>query len=75
MKCVICKHGETQIGKTTITLERNATTIVFKNVPAEVCNNCGESYINEKTTDTLLRTIENAVEAGIQVSIRSYPTS
>lgn len=33
MKCVICKHGETQLGQTTITLERNATKIVCKNVP------------------------------------------
>jgi YgiT-type zinc finger domain-containing protein len=34
MKCLICKYEETQPGTTTMTLERDATTVVFKNVPA-----------------------------------------
>jgi YgiT-type zinc finger domain-containing protein len=42
MKCVICKQGETQPGTTTMTLERDTTTLVFKNVPAQVCENCAE---------------------------------
>ena len=37
MKCVICKQGETYQGTATITLERAATTLVFKQVPALVC--------------------------------------
>lgn len=37
MKCLICKHGETQVGTTTITLERANVTVVFKHVPAELC--------------------------------------
>ena len=45
MNCVICKHGETRPGKTTVTLERKATTVVIKNVPAQVCSNCGEEYV------------------------------
>ena len=42
MKCVICKYGETEPGTTTITLERDNTTLVIKNVPADVCQYCGE---------------------------------
>jgi len=42
MKCIICKHGETQLGQTRMTLERNETTIVFKNVPAKICEICSE---------------------------------
>lgn len=34
MKCVICKHGETQVGTTTVTLERGGLTLVVKAVPA-----------------------------------------
>ena len=41
MKCVICKHGETMPGKSTVTLERNGATLVFQQVPGEVCQNCG----------------------------------
>lgn len=72
MKCVICKHGETQPGTVTVTLEREGTTLVFKHVPAHVCDNCGESYVDETTTDQLLNAAENAVKAGVQVEIREF---
>jgi len=72
MKCVICKHGETQPGKVTVTLERGNTTLVFKNVPAEVCENCGEAYVDDVTTEQLLMTAESAVEAGVQVEVREF---
>jgi len=72
MKCVICKQGETQPGKTTVTLERNGLTIVIKNVPAQVCVNCGEEYLDDKTTSRLLKTAEEAAQAGVQVDIREY---
>src|SRR5260221_4547534 len=51
---VICKHGETQPGTTTMTLERDTTTIVFKNVPAEFCQTCGEAYLDAAATRHLL---------------------
>ena len=67
MKCVICKMGETQSGKATVTLERDGTTLVIKNVPAEICANCGEEYVNSKTTELLLVIAEESVRSGIQV--------
>ena len=72
MKCVICKNGETEPGTTSILLERGATTLVFKNVPAEVCQNCGEGYMDEETTDHLLQMAEDAIRLGVQVDIRQY---
>lgn len=72
MKCVICKQGETRPGKTTVTLERDGLTIVIKNVPAQVCVNCGEEYVDDKTTSRLLKTAEEAARAGVQVDIREY---
>jgi len=72
MRCVICKHRETQLNKTTMTLERNETIIVFKNVPAEVCEICGEAYTDAETTDNLLRIFEEAMQKGVQVQVRFY---
>ena len=72
MKCVICKNGETAPGTTSILLERGKTTLVFKNVPAEVCQNCGEGYMDEDTTDRLLQLAEDAIRLGVQVDIRQY---
>jgi YgiT-type zinc finger domain-containing protein len=72
MKCVICKHGTTRPGKATVTLESGATTVVVKGVPADVCANCGEEYVNEETTARLLGVAEEAAREGVQVDIREY---
>ena len=72
MKCVMCKQGETQPGTTTMTLERGATTVVFKHVPAEVCDTCGEPYLDAATTRHLLHIVEEAARVGVQVDVRSY---
>ena len=42
-------------GKTTITLERGGLTLVVKGVPAQVCPNCGEEYVDEPTATRLLQ--------------------
>jgi len=72
MKCVICKQGETRPGKATVTLERNGTTLVIKGVPANVCANCGEEYVDEEITARLLDTAEEAAKKGVQVDVREY---
>ena len=72
MTCAICKHGETQPGTTTITLERGGATIVIKRVPARVCRNCGEEYVDDATASRVLQTAEEAAQSGVQVDVRNY---
>ena len=72
MKCVICKKGTTRPGTSTVTLERDKATLVVKLVPARVCENCGETYMDEKTTSRLLKTAEEAARAGVRVDLRDY---
>ena len=57
---------------TTVTFERNGLTLVVKNVPACVCANCGEDYVDEQVAAELLETAENAAQAGVLVDIRAY---
>lgn len=71
-KCIVCKQGETSKGEATVTLERNGATIVFQHVPAQVCDNCGEQYLDEATTERLLAEADRAVRSGVQVEIRRY---
>jgi YgiT-type zinc finger domain-containing protein len=76
MKCLICKKGETHAGTTTVTFTRNETTLVFKEVPAGVCNNCGEAYVEETVSRELMELAEQAASSGIEVDVRKYaPTS
>ena len=72
MKCVICKDGETEAGIATVTLEREAATVVFKSVPAQVCENCGEEYVDDETAAHLLAIFEQSVKAGVTVDVRHY---
>jgi len=72
MKCIICKHGETKQGTTTITLERGSATIVFKDVPAQICDNCGEKYVDSTITKELLRKANELVSNGTEVDIRKF---
>jgi YgiT-type zinc finger domain-containing protein len=72
VKCVICKRGETRAGKTTVTLERAGTTLVVKNVPAKICDNCGEAYVDQEITHQLLKTADEAFRAGVQVDVREF---
>jgi len=72
MKCMICKHGETKPGTTTVTLEKGSSTIVFKEVPAQICDNCGEKYIDETTTKELLYKAREIIKNGVEVDIRRY---
>ena len=72
MTCVICKRGTTQAGKTTVTLERDGMTLVFKEVPAQVCANCAEVYVDDTISAALLKAGEEATRCGVQVDIRAF---
>ena len=75
MTCVICRTAETRNGKATVTLQRGQTIVVFKGVPARVCPNCGEQYVDEAIGADLLRTAEEAARAGVEVDIREYASA
>ncbi|MQB00401.1 MAG: YgiT-type zinc finger protein [Actinobacteria bacterium] len=72
MKCVICKTGETKPGKATVTLNRNGSTVVFKDVPAEICTTCGEDYTDEEVTERLLELSRETAETGVEVAVHHY---
>lgn len=72
MKCVICKHGATTPAEVTVTLERGRSMLIFRSVPAAVCENCGEQYVDAETTARLLSEAERAAQAGIEIEVRTY---
>jgi YgiT-type zinc finger domain-containing protein len=75
MRCLICKKGSTEPGTTTVTLERDGLIMVTKGVPAQICEICGEAYVDEKVASELLTSAEAAAKAGAKVEIREYVTA
>ena len=72
MKCTICKQGETLAGRTTVVLERGKTTIVIKDVPAEICENCGEYYLTEEMTAKVMEMAEEAVRHNAEIEVLRF---
>jgi YgiT-type zinc finger domain-containing protein len=72
MSCVLCKQGETQPGFVTVTLQRGETTVVLKQVPAEVCANCGEYYLSSDVAAQAMDKAEAAVRSGAEVEILKF---
>ena len=60
MKCAICRQAVTEMGHATLTLERDGLTLVVKQVPAHICPNCGEEYIEEVVANEILRQAEES---------------
>ena len=72
MECVVCKQGETRLGVTTLVLQRGGATVVINDVPARVCENCAEEYVDEQVAETVLAAAEASARAGVRVEIRDY---
>lgn len=72
MKCVICKNGETKNGLTSLSLDRMDVTIVVKNIPAEICENCGESYVSEEISAKVLQEAEQSIKKNSLVEVLNF---
>lgn len=69
MECVICKMGNTYKGKTTYTIDKQKSLLVFRDVEADVCDNCGEAYFSLETTKKLQQLVADALEKGAEFEV------
>ena len=72
MKCAICKNGMTKDGKITVVLEKHQTTLIFKGVPAHICENCGEEYISSDVNELLLKKSKDALDRNVSLELLQY---
>lgn len=75
MECVICKNGTTREGFATVTLEKEGSVIVIKDVPAQICENCGHYYLNEETSGQLLSIANENFRKGVEVEVMHLKTA
>ena len=72
MKCVICKTGRTHPGTTTVTLQRDNSVVVIRDVPAEICEDCGEYYLSEPVAKRVYADADATVQHHVEVEILRY---
>jgi len=69
MECTLCQVGTTEKGKVTVTLERDGAIVLIKDVPAEVCANCGHYYLSEEITRLVMEKGNEAIASGAELEV------
>lgn len=72
MICLICRQEETIRSLTSILLERGEVRIVIDHVPAYLCPNCGEAYVDQDVAIRLLQGAEARSMVGKLDSSEEY---
>ena len=67
MKCVLSRNGEKLF-----TISRDRLAVVVKNVPAQVCLNCGEAYVDDVTASRTFNQAEELVKSDNEVEILHF---
>jgi YgiT-type zinc finger domain-containing protein len=71
MRCYL-QAGETAPGRVIVTRQRGDTVVIIRDVPAAVCRNCGEYYLDEAVSNKSYRQGEEAVGRHAEVEILRY---
>ncbi len=69
MECTLCKNGTTEIGHVTVKLEKGETIVLIKDVPADICSNCGHYYLTTEITKLVLEKGNEAFLKGAELEV------
>ena len=72
MTCAICHTGRTHPGEATVTLQRGNSVIMIKEVPAHICEDCGEYYLDEPEAQKVYALAEDAAHRNAELEILHY---
>jgi YgiT-type zinc finger domain-containing protein len=66
--CPLC-GGRQESGTTTFTAELGFGVVVIRNVPARICQQCGEAWIDDAVAEALERRVNDARVQRQQVAV------
>ncbi|HHT9120771.1 MAG TPA: type II toxin-antitoxin system MqsA family antitoxin [Candidatus Hypogeohydataceae bacterium YC41] len=69
--CAIC-GGEKKKGKTTYSVELGFGVVVIRHVPASICTQCGEEWIEADVAKELERIVEMARKNKLEVEVVAF---
>jgi YgiT-type zinc finger domain-containing protein len=70
-RCPLC-GGEMHDGITTLSFLMGEKVAIIKNVPAEICSDCGEAYMKSHVTGKVEALLDRIEELHSEVSIIYY---
>lgn len=71
MNCFMCK-GELTEKKVNYMVDLENTIIIIKGVPAKVCNQCGEQYFEDETSENIEIIVNKLKNLSTEVTIINY---
>jgi len=71
-KCPMC-HGDMVNGKTTFTSNLGFGVIVVRQVPAQVCSMCGESWLSDSTSEEIEKVVDGVRQKHSVVEVLNWP--
>lgn len=71
--CPLC-GGQLFVDLATMPFVLGKNVVVIKQVPAEVCDTCGESFLHAEATDVVTALLEKALASSAEVSLMTFPT-
>jgi len=69
--CPLC-GGRKESGKTTYSVDFGKGVVVVRNVQAEICAQCGEEWIDNKTAQELEKIVDEARKKQRQVEVLAF---
>jgi YgiT-type zinc finger domain-containing protein len=71
MNCLLCK-GELEKKSTTFMVDLGNCILIIKNVPSNVCHQCGEIYYSDNVLEQLEKIVDTMRSAIAEVAIINY---
>jgi YgiT-type zinc finger domain-containing protein len=72
MICLICRQAQIEHSFTTVKLENAEINLTVRGVPASVCPNCGDAYLDESAATRLLQIVKRSIESGEPMEFLDY---
>ncbi len=69
--CPLCGGGK-KSGKTIFTVNLGEGVLVVRDVPALVCGQCGEDWIDDKVASRLEKLVDEARNKHLQVEVAAF---
>ena len=71
MLCVLCK-GEVKSGRVNFPVDEEGNFILIKGVPAQICEQCGEFFLEDDVAEAIEEIVKNAKRSNVEVEILKF---
>jgi len=71
MNCVLCK-GTMHNGTTHFPIDRDSQFLLVKNVPALICEQCGEMFIDDKVYQKIEEIVNSVQNSNVEIEVLRF---